>query len=451
MAVLCCRLVELTVGKMVIEQANIGQAGIAQPDIAQPDIAQPDIAQPDIAQADIAQVEALAPLRVMLVCCDELVPELLQAYLAQTQWWQPADGDICYGELQLYVLVLTQVAAAQSGANALADVSADALAGVTQQVCGMQLERLPAVRLQHDWFILAAEMARIQQLALQQDWLVFVDPERLVHGGPDDRSEQPSSIAMLQLLLAEHLHAALRSCAPEANAASLTTNTRLSNAANPPVFIQCRWERKPAHWPDFYQQLDLNSRWQSLIDCRWLMTYPALASESARPAPSVQQQADYFAAQLYLLLLAGLPSVIGPWLDALAPRYLSYLSAEPPTATPRLTKQSWLDWQVLPGIASPMHNEVGEHTQLAIEYQLPADCAYNADVQLTAIAVQQGTLLGSMPTQQELPCSHHLLSQLRVCLKQLPAQLPVTHVLLLQCLRARPQWQLQGYWRLRLA
>lgn len=427
MAVLCCRLVELTVGKMVIEQA--------------------DIAQADIAQADIAQDEALAPLRVMLVCCDELVPELLQTYLAQTQWWQPADGDICYGELQLHVLVLTQVAAAQSGVHAIADVRADALANVTQQVCGMQLERISVIRQQHDWLVPAEAMTRIALLALQHDWLVFVDPQEFTNAEPVALHDHLNSMAMLQLLLAEYLHAALRSGAPAANAASLTTNTRLSNAANPPVFIQCRWAHKPANWPDFYQQLDINSRWQSLIDCRWLMTYPALTSESARRAVSMQQQADYFAAQLYLLLLAGLPSVIGPWLDALAPRYLS---AEPPTAAPRLTKQSWLDWLVLPGIASPMHNEVDEHTQLAIEYQLPADCAYNADVQLTTIAVQQGTLLGSMPTQQELPCSHHLFSQLRVCVKQLPAQLPLTHVLLLQCQRARPQWQLQGYWRLRV-
>lgn len=371
------------------------------------------------------QVHALAPLRVMLVCCNELVPELLQAYLAKTQWWQPADGDICYGELKLHALVLVPVEGAQSGS----------LADSAQRFCGMQLERISVIRLQHDWLVPAEAMTRIELLALQHDWLVFVDPQALAHAGPVSLREHLNSMAMLQLLVAEHLHSALISSAT------------LMSSGTTPAFIQCQWDNNPADWPDFYQQLDINSRWQSVIYCRWLLTYPAVPNQPTRSVAGAQQQASGFAAQLYLLLLAGLPSDIGPWLNDLAPRYLTSASF---ASARLLTQPSWLDWHVLIGEATQARTDFTYKTEPTIQYEVPSASAYNADVQLTAIAMQQGSLLDSSPLLNCQSHSHHLFSQLRVCVKQLPAQLPITHLLLLQSQRERPRWQLQGYWRLRL-
>ncbi len=368
------------------------------------------------------QVETLPPLRVMLVCCNELVPELLQAYLAQTQWWQPADGDICYGALKLHALVLTPVERTPSDTFAVTDP--------VQRFGDMQLERISVIRQQHDWLIPAEALARIELLVLQHDWLIFVDPQGFSDAAPVSLQEHQQRLSMLQLLVAEHLHRALIS------------RLTLKSA----VFILGQCDHKSADWSTFYQQLDINSRWQAVIECRWLLSRPAVAINDRLPMLA-EQQAEHFAAQLYLLLLAGLSSDIGPWLNDLSPRYLI---AEPATTTPRVIQQYWLDWQVLLGEVSLPHRDISCDTVPTMQYQLPASSLYNADVQLTAIAIQQGSLFADSPMLHGQPCSHHWFSQLRVCVKQLPAQLAVTHLLLLQSKRARPLWQLQGYWRLRL-
>lgn len=393
------------------------------------------------------QVETLAPLRVMLLCCNALVPALLQAHLAQTLWWQPADGDIRYGELTLHALVLTPVEAACTDSAVFADPA--------KSLSGLQLEPVWLTGQQHEWSIPAAAMARIEQLASQCDWLVFVEPLLLAGSASTSRCQHLNSLAMLQLLVAEQLQAAL------IDRHSLQSGTRV------PVFIQCcldnqgglhnqgGLDKRALDWPDFYQQLDINSRWQSFISCRWLLSYP--------PA-NAQLCADYCAAQLYLLLLAGLSSDIGPWLDELCPRYLQAASLE---SAGHLPKPYWFDYQVLVGQILQTNTELTSLTNRIMQYPVPSASAYNAYVRFTEIAAQQGSVLergavfdkgAELETAAGLekaailsclPSSHHVFSRIQLCLKRLPAQLPISNLLLLQSKRARPQWQLRGYWRLR--
>lgn len=254
---------------------------------------------------------------------------------------------------------------------------------------------LSAERCQHHFLIEQGGFEWLLALAKQCDWLVFISD-----------SDVKSANAALLLLIAERL----RNLMPEPHGPQfhLVQSERQSNQS--------------ANWADFYQGLDLNSRWLSLVRHRYLLQYqPQCPNKTSR-----QQQVAEF---LYLLGMACVPGGIGPW-----------LATELPAADLLMETQCVSEQLVLTGC---LHVDAE-----TVEFIPPATAEFNADTLLLSLAVWPEDKLLSQP---ELNCwldSHHQVSGVYVYPAQLPKALTTSHVLMLQRMQPRPNWQLQGYWRL---
>lgn len=359
------------------------------------------------------EADALAPHRVLLVCCDTAVPQALHQLIDHTGYWE-AGLDVGYGDLQLHVVLLQEVPDVRSKLPA-----APSLASCLDVLqCSLNRE-------QYQWILSATDLAALLELAGQQDWIVFVND-----------APPGSELAMLQLLLAERLHDFLLASAENSVDRAVLAPDKLPVAK--PVFIQCQPDNKPADWQAFYQQLDSNSRWQQLIHCRWRMISPDKNSMQR----VVADEQSWLAERLYLLLLGSTASDIGPRLDELTMANLVEQGSA--TSTHRVGAM-WLDWRVFASEEPPVETE-----PLQVSFSLLPVEDYNADTRLTAVSIWQGSLLERGPDMNCWPRSHHQFSHVRICLKQLPVDLSERHLLLIQRQQPRPLWQLRGYWRLSL-
>ena len=256
---------------------------------------------------------------------------------------------------------------------------------------------MSAERCQHNFLIEQEGFEWLVTMAKQCDWLVFISD-----------SNVKSENAALLLLIAERL----RHLMPEPQG---------------PQFHLVQSERQanhPANWPDFYQVLDLNSRWLSLVRYRYLLQYQ---TQFPNKTSRKQQVAEF----LYLLGMACVPGGIGPW-----------LVTELPAADLLMETQFFSDQLVLTGC---LHVDAE-----TVEFIPPATAEFNADTLLLSLAVWPEDKLCSQP---ELNCwldSHHQVSGVYVYPEQLPKALTTSHLLMLQRMQPRPNWQLQGYWRLQL-
>lgn len=359
------------------------------------------------------EADALPPHRVLLACCDTSVPEALHQLLEHTGYWE-AGLDVGYGDLQLHVVLLQEVPYGNSKLPA-----APSLASCIDILqCSLNRE-------QYQWILSATDLAALVELAGQQDWLVFVNDAPL-----------GSELAMLQLQLAERLYDFILASVESSVDKAIFAPAKLPIAK--PVFIQCQPDSMPADWPAFYQQLDSNSRWQQLIHCRWRMVGPDKNSKQH----VVADEQSWLAERLYLLLLAGTTADIGPRLDELT---MANWVAQGIATNTHQVGAMWLDWWVFASEELPVETE-----PLQVSFSILPVEDYNADTRLTAVSVWQGSVLNSGPGMNCRPKSHHLFSQVRICLKQIPMDLSKRHLLLVQRQQPRPLWQLQGYWRLRL-
>jgi hypothetical protein len=330
----------------------------------------------------------------MLICSNASLVAALWHWLANTEMWSQADGEALHGELQLQAVVLC---CAEHRASQLAAELQNSKVGCTDVL------QLIAWRQHYDLYLATGDFSQLLVSARQQDCLLFIDDAAPGH-----------ETAQLQLLLAEALHAAL----------PLTAK---------PLFIQCQLDLTPADWPGFYQQLDCNIRWQRLISCRWLLATPdADWMFQQDPAHCSKQHLDWLAGQIYLLLLASLPAQIGPDLNDFEQECNNTRG-----------ETRFQDWRVLPVLA-----KTGQSAASLVSFKVPSASDCTSDLRLTQISVSQGSLLDDSPQLNCTPQAHHLLSRIRVCLQQLPPSLPFQHLLLMQRPTPRPQWQLQGYWRL---
>lgn len=373
------------------------------------------------------EADALPPHRVLLICCDTAVPQALHQLLEHTGYWE-AGLDVGYGDLQLRTVALQEVphVSSELSVGQLLVGCFDVLQGSLQ-------------REQYQWTLSATDLAALLELAGQQDWIVFVNDAL-----PD------SELAMLQLLLAEKLRDFLLASAEGPVDIAVSGSANLPAAK--PVFIQCQPDSTPKDWPAFYQQLDNNSRWQQFVHCRWRMVFPD--GKAKQQVDADIQPWYWLAEQLYLLLLGSLASDIGPRLDELAPANLvkQGIAAEPRLVGEfRKVRQLWqvgaqlLDWRVL--VADGM---LVETDSFKVSFAVPPAQDYSADSRLASLSVWHGSVLDRGPDMNCWPMSHHLFSQVRICLKQIPVDLSKRHLLLVQRQQPRPLWQLQGYWRLRL-
>lgn len=373
------------------------------------------------------EADALPPHRVLLVCCDTAIPQALHQLLEQTRYWE-AGLDVVYGELLLHTVVLQEVPHASSERSVC-----PLLVGCFDVLqCSLQLE-------QYQWTLSASDLTALLELAGQQDWIVFVND------APPD-----CELAMLQLLLAEKLRDFL--LVSTEGPPDIAVSESASLPAAKPVFIQCQPDSTPRDWPAFYQQLDSNSRWQQLIHCRWRMVYPD--GKTKQQVDADIQPWFWLAEQLYLLLLGSTASDIGPRLDELEPANLvkQGITAERrlvgglrKVGDPWQVGAQWLDWRVL--VADGM---LVETDSFKVSFAVPPAQDYSADSRLASLSVWHGSVLDRGPDMNCWPMSHHLFSQVRICLKQIPVDLSKRHLLLVQRQQPRPLWQLQGYWRLRL-
>ena len=328
--------------------------------------------------------DSLPPLRVMLLGSDPALLAALTQLLQQTRMWQPTDGEATHGALQLQTVLLSAVNCSEPQ--------------VAAAVPPAEVQLLPLTVNPQQYQLQAAlsDFTAVLACARQQDWLLFVD-----------HATTGSLQALWLLLLAEALHA------------------RLPWQGKPQLILS-QAEPSAGSWADFYQQLDLQSRWFSLIDRRWL-----LANQAGSQLTPTQVQAEL----LYLMLLASLPAEIGPTL----PNSREHRSGAGAGG-------EWQDWHVLPAVVTPAATG-----STCCGVMPPAVATLTADVSVTQLSVQQGSLLDTRPQPNCRPVAHHQFTQVAVCLQQLPPHLAHRQLLLLQQQRARPNWQLQGYWRLQLS
>jgi len=257
---------------------------------------------------------------------------------------------------------------------------------------------LSAEQCQHNFLINQEGFDWLLTIAKQCDWLVFIN----------DNSTKSADRALL-LLIAERL----RNLMPEPQGPQFHL-----------VQPECR-VTLPANWHDFYQVLDLNSRWLSVVRYRYLLQYQAQLPNQT----SCKQQVAEF---LYLLGMACVPGGIGPW-----------LATELPAADSLRETQFFSDQVVLKGYLN-IDSEI-------VEFLPPATAEFNADTLLLSLTVWPEDKFCSQPKLNFLLDSHHQVSGAHVYPNQLPKALSTSHLLMLQRLQPRPNWQLQGYWRLQWA
>lgn len=256
---------------------------------------------------------------------------------------------------------------------------------------GVALE-LTAQQLNYQLCIEQQLFEHIFALAAQCHWLVFVDAPKY-----------NCVNSQLLLLVAERLRGML---------------PKLTG----PQFHLVQLRTTPGLWSDFYQALDLNSRWLSMISYRYVFK---VSREADDGADQLKELADF----LYLLGTSCLPAFALPQLAALQPSDQTLCDS-----------QSYCDHLILPGSIDP--------ATATVHFIPPSAAEFTADCAFLSLSVWPETAYFAQPKLNFSEEHHHSSYSVQVFIEQLPDTLNTSHVLLLQSILPQPKWQLQGYWRL---
>ncbi len=290
-----------------------------------------------------------------------------------------------YGQLQLQtVLVQTD------GTN----ICPESFASYTEYQAiksGVALE-LKAKQLNYQLCIEQQLFEHILALATKCNWLVFVYD-----------SECNSVNSQLLLLVAERLRGMLPKLAG-------------------PQFHLVQLQTTPSLWSDFYQSLDMNSRWLSIISYRYVFK---VSSGSDYGANQTKELADF----LYLLGISCLSALIEPRLPTLQPSNQTLFDSH-----------SYCDYLILAGSIDP--------ETATVHFIPPSATEFTADCVFLSLAIWPETEFFDTPNLNSREAHHHSSHSVYVFVEQLPSTLNTNHVLMLQSIRPQPEWQLQGYWRL---
>lgn len=326
---------------------------------------------------------------MVLGCCASTIKQLQQL------WSDSRISATLYGQFQLQP-VLVQLLKDDASATPY-DLNPHGVAEQSGGIDAGDVFLLSAERCQHNLLVEQEEFEWLVAMAKQCDWLVFIND-----------TDAKSVNAALLLLIAERL----RNQMPEPQGPQFHL-VQLEHLAN-----------QSTSWPDFYQALDVNSRWLSLVRYRYLLQYPPQFPNKT----SRKQQAAEF---LYLLGMACVPGGIG-----------SQIATELPAVHLLMEAESFSDQVVLTG----RHNVEAE----TVEFTPPATAEFNADTLLVSLTVWPEDQFFWQPELNFWLDSHHQVSTVNVYPEQLPKTLASSHLLILQRQQPRPKWQLQGYWRLQL-